>query len=69
MRRFLPVQVVLAEAEAAAEAKRQRRAVVAAEKAAAQPPRLGKHKFEPEAVQVRFGDVFECALVCTEIVL
>mmetsp|Transcript_14530 Transcript_14530/g.31614 ORF Transcript_14530/g.31614 Transcript_14530/m.31614 type:complete len:445 (-) Transcript_14530:345-1679(-) len=36
--------------------RQQRRKVVQAEKAATQPPRLGKHKFEPPSVQVLTSD-------------
>lgn len=45
-------QAELAAQQAEQELRRQRREAVAAEKAASQPPRLGKQKYEPEPVQV-----------------
>jgi nucleolar protein 53 len=48
--------VTLAEEEAARALKRERREVVAAEKAASQPPRLGRHRYEAPPLQVLTSD-------------
>ena len=50
------VEAALAEEEAARAARRARRDVIAAERAATLPPRLGKHKFVPTPAPVLTSD-------------
>ena len=44
----------IAEQEALQKARAIRKAVTKAEKALSEPPKLGKHKFQPASVQVAF---------------